>query len=119
MTDQEINKAIAEECDFYVAQDESGSGYTLRHGKDTMRYPWRDSSEEAWADASEYTTDLNLIVAEVRRLPLDKRDLYVSFLSQVTQRNRMATTAWTNATATARHHCEALLRMNRKWKETE
>lgn len=66
--------------------------------------------------------NLNLIhkvITNVNVLPLDRRAMYISHLSQITQVSRMATVAWTITTATARQHAEALLRTLNRWKRHE
>ena len=60
MKSEEINKAIAEYCGYYVLQDDSGSGYKLIGPNPNVKYAWCDSEIEAWNNVSDYFNERSI-----------------------------------------------------------
>lgn len=129
MTDQEIQKAIAQECGYYVIQDESCMrAFSLRCERDTLRYPWCEWEAEAWLEAPDYPNDLNAMHEAERYFddkPMDVRSLWLDTLAVCGKWPKTRNAAdlkfevqYLQARATARRRAEAFLRTVGKWKES-
>ena len=105
MTEQDQRIVIAEACGWTgMNSDEADDGF-------------RDENGVWHSVPPDYLHDLNAMHEAEKTIPLEKRDEYWWRLSEITQKNRMATTSWTNCTATATQRAEAFLRTIGKWKD--
>jgi len=124
MTPEKQRIAIAEACGAHYLIYEGGEGWLTT--EDYEHAEQKLSAKDFTGDRSkvtvsdiipDYLNDLNAIQKAVKKLPLTQRDTFIRYLSQVTQRSRMATVCWTNATAKADQLSEAFLRTIGKWVE--
>lgn len=107
MTDQEINKAIAEWCGWKIHPRETG--LWLKDGRGVSRR------------LPNYTEDLNACHEAISKLTTwDEQKAYINELKwlALSEDFILAEEAlWKLMSATARQRCEALLRTIGKWKE--
>jgi hypothetical protein len=131
MTDTEIRIAVAEAMGWKRGYAKKLSKTGLRlvtwitpEGEKTSKWPIIEGSGEL-GYLPDYPNDLNAILQEVKNVL--KPEAYASRLLAVLHRDlqpatnlNFVSTTMMNfycATATARQHCEALLRLHEKWKE--
>lgn len=63
----------------------------------------------------DYRNDLNAIHETEKKLTLQQREFYWSYLARITEKGRMGHDAWLTTTATAAQRAEAFLKTIGKW----
>ena len=123
MSPEAINKAIARELCYYVIQppEEDGTrAFKLcAPAGENWKFDWHETEDEAWADAGEWTSDLNAMHAAEAILAEDQRSLYARKLlvSACFAGHEKEAVIFDCAHATAMERAEAFLRTVGKWEE--
>lgn len=110
MSEQEINRAIAEELGWKWKP--KGDKYG------PLVHPWIAPDKTRQPSLPNFYGDLNAMREAVNRLLPGDRDTYQNWLSRIVDRkHRMATITWLMLTAEAKDQAKAFLRTKGKWKE--
>lgn len=119
MTNEQINRAVAEELGYRVEQNQFGF-YQLKRG-DEIFSTKKSREDRAWEHVPDFCNDHNA-AAEMRKV-IKKDDEQVRF-SQVLcdltfqgHEDIMPEYYWTLLNATPRQQAEAFLRMRGKWRD--
>jgi len=107
MTDEQINKEIAEACGWVYAPE------------DLRDFPWQDEQGEVYTSYPNYCNDLNAMHEAEKILNSAQRIIYADQICIIwTGRDDRPVPMWFWITeATARQRAEAFLRTLGKWEE--
>lgn len=108
MTPEAQRIAIAEACGWKKAEKPKNLGW----GESAPPNQWYFVHH-----LPNYHSDLNSMHEAEKVLTLDQRHIYWQHLQRISEKERMATAAWTTTTATAAQRAEAFLKTIERWEE--